>query len=120
MTQQVKLKVKDGYFGCFQLDNDDTLVAPIINLSAAKALIAIPKKKLKAVQAGDSVALSQIVGATNISFNDRILAKIDWIKDLDHSPYLAAACNFYNLADASHNQISCFVKTERATRGQYD
>lgn len=120
MNQRVKLKVEDGFFGCFQLDNDDTLVAPIINLSADKALIAIPKKKLKSLQAGDRVKFLQIIGSANINFDGRIHTKINWIKDLNHSHYLAAACNFYELADTVRDQIVYFVESERTTRGQYN
>lgn len=119
MPQQVKLKVNDGFYGFFQLDNEDTLVAPILNLSTDKALIAIPRKNLKAVQAGDRVEFLQIIGATNINFKDRIPAKIHWIKDVDHVHYLAAAFYFSDLAETTRDQIGYFVNSEKATRGQY-
>ena len=119
MTPQVKLKVNDGFFGCFQLDNTHTRVAPIINLSTDKALIAIPKGKLSGVTAGDHVEFLQIIGAANINFHARITAKIHWIVDLDNTHYLAAAFNFCDLADTTRDQIVYFITSERATRGQY-
>lgn len=120
MTPQVKLQVNDGFFGCFHLGNDHTLVAPIINLSADKALVAVPKEKLNGVNTGDHVEFFQILGAANISFHHRITAKIHWIKNLNNPRYLAAAFDFCDLADTTRDQIVYFVESERATRGQYN
>lgn len=119
MHKNVKLKVQDGFFGCFQLNNQDTLVASIINLCADKVQIIIPKDKMNSLQVGDRVEFLQILGSANLDFHDSIQAKIDWIKDINHSRYLAAGCKFNSMADIVRRQIILFVETERSTRGQY-
>jgi hypothetical protein len=118
MHRHVKLKLNDGFFGCFQLDNQNALVAPILYISAAKMLIVIQKKDLKTIQAGDRIHFTQILGVANIRFKNRIVAKIHWVKDLDHSVYLAAECKFCKPTDEVRDQIGRFVDSERFFRGQ--
>ncbi len=120
MHRNVKLKINDGFFGHFQLGDQDTLVAPIINISADKALIVLHKKNLNAMQVGDHVDFLQIVGTTRIRFKDHISAKIHWIKDVNHSHYLVAGCKFCELTHTVRDQVIHFVDSERSLRGQYN
>lgn len=119
MTPQIKLKLDDGFYGCFKMDSGHPLVVPLISLSADTALFALSKKESGTFKTGDRVRFQQILGAAQIDFKDQILGKIKWIKSLNRAPYLAVACRFLAVTDTVHQQLVRFIETERQTRGQY-
>jgi c-di-GMP-binding flagellar brake protein YcgR len=114
------LKIEDGYFGNFKLPNADTLIAPIVNLSAGGLNMLVPDNAKDRVKKGDILLLQSIAGGANLSFLADIKAEIRWIKDLERPGYVAAGCRLKDLSGAVHDQLAQLVHSERMTRGQYD
>lgn len=115
---RLNLLVEDGYFGNFALKNEK-LIAPIINLSAGGLNIALQQSARDKIKEGDTLALLNISGGTNLKFLININAEIRWIKALNSPGYVSVGCKFLNLAGPVRQQIIQFVDTERMARGQY-
>ncbi len=115
---RLNLLVEDGYFGNFELKNEK-LIAPIINLSAGGLNIALQQPARDKIKEGDTLALLNISGGTNLKFLININAEIRWIKALNSPGYVSVGCKFLNLAGPVRQQIIQFVDTERMARGQY-
>lgn len=118
--RRLDLKIEDGYFGSFQLAGDDSLVAPIVNLSAGGLNMAASEKARETIKEGDILMLKNIVGGTNLSFLNHIKTEIRWIKELTVPGYLSVGCRFDGIEDAVRQQLIKFVDSERVARGQYD
>jgi c-di-GMP-binding flagellar brake protein YcgR len=114
------LKIEEGFFGSFKLSNKDTLVAPIMNLSAGGLNMAVAISAKEKIKEGDQLLLQNILGGTSLSFLSDIKTEIRWIKGLEQPGYIFVGCEFENLPDNVRAQLVKFVDTERMTRGQYD
>jgi c-di-GMP-binding flagellar brake protein YcgR len=117
---RLSLKIEEGFFGSFKLANKDTLVAPIMNLSAGGLNMAVAMGAKDKIKEGDALLLQNIVGGTSVSFLSDIKTEIRWIKSLEQPGYIFVGCEFGALPDNVHAQIVKFVNSERMTRGQYD
>jgi c-di-GMP-binding flagellar brake protein YcgR len=115
---RLNLLVEDGYFGNFELKNEK-LAALIVNLSAGGLNIALPQSARDKLKEGETIALLNISGGTNLKFLNNINAEIRWIKALNTPGYVSVGCKFLNLAGPVRQQIIQFVDTERMARGQY-
>lgn len=119
MIPRVTLQMEDGFFGNFELDNQASLVAPILNLSTGGLNIAIPKKSRNRLKSGDQLKLVCIVGTANLNFTSDIPAEIIAIEKQYRDSYMSADCKFLDLADETREQIIRLVDHERKLRGQY-
>ena len=117
---RLALNIEDGYFGNFRLENNENIVAPIVNLSAGGINMAVPETSRDKVKEGDILLLKTIVGGTSISFLSDIKGEVRWIKNLDLPKYFSVGCRFQNLDEDVRAQLSRFVDSERMARGQYD
>lgn len=117
--RRLSLGVEDGYFGNFQLANDDTIVAPILNLSAGGLNMAASQGDQEKIKDGDILLLKNIAGGANLSFLSHIKSQIRWIKQLK-SGLISIGCRFEGIEDSVRQQIIKFVDAERIARGQYD
>lgn len=118
--RRLDLGIEDGYFGNFQLSGDETIVAPIINLSAGGLNMAASEGDRDKINNGDILLLKNIAGGTNLSFLGHIKAEIRWIKKLNMAGYLSVGCRFVGIDDAVRQQLIQFVDSDRIARGQYD
>jgi c-di-GMP-binding flagellar brake protein YcgR len=116
---RLSLDIEDGYFGNFKLANDDTIVAPILNLSGGGLNMAASQGDLGKIKEGDILMLKNIVGGTNLSFLGQIKSQIRWVKQLKPG-YLSVGCRFEGIEPAVRQQVMKFVDSERVARGQYD
>lgn len=119
MVPHVTLQMEDGFFGNFQLDNQASLVAHILNLSTGGLNIAIPKKARSTLKNGDLLKLVCIIGTANLDFISDIPAEITAIEKQYRDNYISADCKFLDLADETRQQIIRLVDHERKLRGQY-
>jgi c-di-GMP-binding flagellar brake protein YcgR len=117
---RLALRIEDGYFGNFKLDNDERLVSPIVNISAGGLNMAAPEKVTHQLKVGDRLLLASIAGGANFSFIQQISAEIRWINKSETPGYLSVGLEFLDLADAVREQMAKFVSSERMSRGQYD
>jgi len=117
---RLTLRIDDGYFGNFRLANDDTIVAPIVNISAGGLNMAAPKSTEENIKEGDQLLLASIAGGTNFAFLSDVSAEIRWVKQLDTPGYVSVGCRFMDLSDQLREQLTKFVDSERMSRGQYD
>lgn len=119
MVAQVNLQMEDGFFGNFKLDNQASLVAPILTLSTGGFNIAIPKKTHTSLKNGDHLKFVCIIGTANLNFISDIPAEITSIEKQYRKNYMSADCKFLDLADSTRQQIIRLVDHERKMRGQY-
>jgi c-di-GMP-binding flagellar brake protein YcgR len=117
---RLDLGIEDGYFGNFKLTNDDTIVAPILNISASGLKIMVPESAQKKIKAGDRLLLANIAGGANITFLSDVASEVRWMKAQDTPGYVSVGCELKNLPDDLRKQLMAFVDTERMTRGQYN
>jgi c-di-GMP-binding flagellar brake protein YcgR len=117
---RLTLRIEDGYFGNFRLSTHETLVAPIMNISAGGLNMAITNPSQAKLKEGDELMLQHIAGGTSLSFMHEISAEIRWIRTLDHPDYVFVGCKFRGLTEKAREELARFVHTERMTRGQYD
>jgi len=117
---RLALRIEDGYFGNFKLQNNEKLVGPIVNISAGGLNMAAPEKVAHQLKAGDQLLLLSIAGGANFSFIQHISAEIRWINKSETPGYLSVGLEFLDLAEAVRQQIDKFVSSERMSRGQYD
>lgn len=117
---RLALRIEDGYFGNFKLDNDERLVGPIVNISAGGLNMAAPEKVARQLTVGERLLLHSIAGGTNFAFIQQISAEIRWIDKSETPGYLSIGLEFLDLAESVRDQMAKFVSSERATRGQYD
>ncbi|MEJ2155009.1 MAG: PilZ domain-containing protein [Desulfobacteraceae bacterium] len=116
---RLDLRIDDGYFGNFKLANDETIAAPIVNISAGGLNIAAPESTKESIKSGDQILLASIAGGTNFAFLADVVSEVRWVKQLDTPGYLSVGCKFKNLSEELRNQLKAFVEAERKTRGQY-
>ncbi|KJS33234.1 MAG: hypothetical protein VR64_03220 [Desulfatitalea sp. BRH_c12] len=115
---RLSLRVEDGYFGNFRLDDQETLVAPIVNISAGGlCMVADARGKIRQ---GAIFILRNIIGGANFSFVSEISGDIRWIKQLGSPNQVSVGCRFHNMTDSLRLQLTKFVDSERMVRGQYD
>jgi len=117
---RLALRIEDGYFGNFKLQNNEKLVGPIVNISAGGLNMAAPEKVAHQLKAGDQLLLLSIAGGANFSFIQHISAEIRWIDKSETPGYLSVGLQFLDLAEPVREQIAKFVSSERMVRGQYD
>lgn len=116
---RLNLRIDDGYFGNFKLTNDETMVAPIVNISAGGLNMAIPVNAKEIVKEGDQLLMSSIAGGTYLAFLSDVISVVRWVKSLGTPGYVSVGCKFINLTDELREQLSRFVDSERISRGQY-
>ena len=114
------LGIDDGYFGNFKLDNDESLVAPIVNISAGGLNMAAPTQTGSRLKEGDRLVLASIAGGTNFAFMNDIPSEVRWVKQLETPGYISVGCEFTSIPEAVREQLIRFVDSERMTRGQYN
>lgn len=114
------LKIDEGYFGNFKLADGNTIVAPIVNISAGGLNMIAPESAKESIQEGDQLLLAKIAGGASITFIHDVKSEVRWIKPLDTSGSLSVGCQLKELPDELRAQLDRFVDTERMTRGQYD
>lgn len=117
---RLSLGIEDGYFGNFKMAGDAKLVGPIVNISAGGLNLAAPAKFVHEIKVGDHLMLLSIAGGANLAFLQQIPAEIRWIDKSETPGYLAVGLEFMEMADAVREQLSRFVSSERAARGQYN
>lgn len=117
---RLKLRIDDGYFGNFKLASDETIAAPIMNISAGGLNMAAPESAIESIKTGDHVLLTSIAGGTNFAFLSDVTSEVRWVKQLDTPGYVSVGCKFINLSEDLQNQLMAFVDSERKARGQYD
>ncbi len=117
---RLTLGIDDGYFGNFRLGNGESLVAPIVNISAGGLNMAAPLKAGKLLKQGDRLTLASIAGGANFAFLNDIRSEVRWVKSLDTPGYISVGCKFQKLSESVRDQLLKFVDTERKSRGQYD
>lgn len=117
---RLNLNIEDGYFGNFILTTEESIVAPIVNLSAGGLNMAAADADCEKIKEGDRLTLNHIAGGTSLSFLNQIKAEIRWIKKLSRPGYYSVGCRFEGLDDETRQQILSFVASERMSRGQYD
>jgi c-di-GMP-binding flagellar brake protein YcgR len=117
---RLDLRIDEGYFGNFNLANDDTIVAPIVNISAGGLNMIAPESAKENIQEGDQLLLANIAGGTSITFISDVKLEVRWVKPLDTPGYVSVGCALQDLPDELRTQLIQFVDTERMTRGQYD
>jgi c-di-GMP-binding flagellar brake protein YcgR len=117
---RLKLRIDDGYFGNFKLANNETIAAPIMNISAGGLNMAAPESTIESIKTGDQVLLTSIAGGTNFAFLSDVTSEVRWVKQLDTPGYVSVGCKFINLSEDVQNQLTGFVDMERKARGQYD
>lgn len=113
------LRIDDGYFGNFKLANDETIVAPIVNISAGGLNMAAPESTKENIKEGDRILLSSIAGGTRFAFLRDVEAEVRWVKQLDTPGYISVGCKFADLPGDLREQLIRFVDSERMSRGQY-
>jgi c-di-GMP-binding flagellar brake protein YcgR len=116
---RLSLRIDDGYFGNFNLANNETIVAPIINISAGGLNIVAPESTKENIKEGDRLLLTGIAGGTRFDFLSDVEAQVRWVKQLDTPGYVSVGCKLPNLPDDLRKQLIQFVDSERMTRGQY-
>ncbi len=117
---RLKLRIDDGYFGNFKLANNETIAAPIVNISAGGLNLAAPESTRESIKTGDQMLLASIAGGANFSFLGDVVSEVRWVKQLDTPGYVSVGCEFQSLPDDLREQLNAFVESERMTRGQYD
>ena len=117
---RLKLRIDDAYFGNFKLANNETIAAPIMNISAGGLNMAAPESTIESIKTGDQVLLTSIAGGTNFAFLSDVASEVRWVKQLDTPGYVSVGCKFINLSEDLQNQLMGFVDSERKARGQYD
>ncbi len=117
---RLNLRIDDGYFGNFKLANNETIAAPIVNISAGGLNMAAPESTRENIKAGDQLLLTSIAGGANFAFLSDVVSEIRWVKQLDTPGYLSVGCEFKDLPEDLREQLKAFVDSERMTRGQYD
>lgn len=111
--------MEDGFFGNFQLDNQESLIVPILNLSTGGLKIAIPRKKRNKFRNGDLLKLVSVVGTANLNFKSDIASEVIAIQEQFLEGYISADCKFLNPAEEAYEQILRLIDSERKLRGQY-
>ncbi len=117
---RLNLRIDDGYFGNFKLANNETIAAPIMNISAGGLNMAAPESTRESIKTGDQLQLVSIAGGANFSFLSDVVSEVRWVKQLDTPGYVSVGCKFQNLPNELREQLIAFVDSERMTRGQYD
>lgn len=116
---RLSLKVEDGYFAHFKMANNESLPAPILNLSAGGINVLVPQKAAHKIKEGDLLLLQNIAGAISIQFLNDVNADIRWIKKADRPDYVSVGCRFRAFSEEVQRQLNRFVDSERMSRGQY-
>jgi len=117
---RLDLRIDDGYFGNFKLANNETIAAPIVNISAGGLNMAAPESTRESIKTGDQLLLTSIAGGANFSFLSDVASEVRWVKQLDTPGYVSVGCRFQDLPEELSEQLKAFVASERMTRGQYD
>lgn len=117
---RLTLRIDDGYFGNFKLANDETIAAPILNMSAGGLNLAAPESTREHIKEGDKLLLVNITGAISVAFISDVAAQVRWIKQLDTPGYVSVGCEFSDSTEELRVQVTKFVDGERKSRGQYD
>lgn len=116
---RVALTVEDGYFGTFRLADENTLVAPILSLSAGGLMLALAEAKLEQIEVGDRMHLKHLSGTVQLNFLSDIDVTVRWIEDTESPDYKSVGCELLDLSDSLREQVTKFVDIERKSRGQY-
>lgn len=116
---RLDLRIDDGYFGNFKLANNETIVAPIVNISAGGLNMAAPESTKENFKTGDHLMLANIAGGANFAFLSDVESEVRWVRELDTPGYVSVGCKFTNLPDDLRDQLIAFVDSERMSRGQY-
>ena len=117
--RRLTLGIDDGYFGNFKLGNDESMVAPIVNISAGGLNLAAPAQAGNRLKEGDRLILAGIAGGANFAFLNDIPSEVRWVKQLDTPGYISVGCEFTGIPESVRQQLIKFVDSERMTRGQY-
>jgi hypothetical protein len=117
--RRLALNMEDGFFGTFQLAGGETLVAPILSLSAGGLHFALPAAKENLVEDGARMRLKKLIGTVKLSFLGDIDVEICWKEKANTPDYLYVGCKLLDLSDSLREQVIKFVDMERKTRGQY-
>jgi c-di-GMP-binding flagellar brake protein YcgR len=117
--RRLTLAMEDGFFGTFQLADGETLVAPVLSLSAGGLHFALPAAKQDVVAEGARMHLKKLVGTVKLNFLEEIDVEIRWKEKANRSDYLFVGCKLMDLSESVIDQVIKFVDTERKTRGQY-
>jgi c-di-GMP-binding flagellar brake protein YcgR len=117
---RLNLRIDDGYFGNFRLASNETIVAPIVNISAGGLNMAAPESTKESIKKGDRIHLASIAGGANFAFLSDVASEVRWVQQLDTPGYLSVGCKFKDLSEELRHQLKAFVDSERKARGQYD
>jgi c-di-GMP-binding flagellar brake protein YcgR len=117
---RLALGIEDGYFGNFKLANDESLVGPLVNISAGGLNLAAPEKAGHRIKVGDRLVMLSIAGGANFAFLRHIQAEIRWINKSETPGYLSVGLEFMEMAEDVREQLAKFVSSERTARGQYN
>jgi c-di-GMP-binding flagellar brake protein YcgR len=117
---RLHLCIEDGYFGHFKLPSQESLMAPIVNLSAGGINMEVAEAAQDKIKEGDILLLRNIAGGANLEFLRDIKGEIRWIKKLENANFISVGCRFLEVAEDLRRQLTKFVTSERMARGQYD
>lgn len=105
--------------GPIVLKNDKRVNLSIMNLGMGGIHGIVPKNEADDLGAGVIVRLEGITGAVNFHFPRGVEMEIKWIMEADLFDHVGMGCEFLDLPESVGRQISRFIDSERASRGQY-
>jgi c-di-GMP-binding flagellar brake protein YcgR len=118
--RRLTLTMEDGFFGTFQLDDGETLVAPVLSLSAGGLHFALPSAKQDLIKEGTRMHLKKLIGTVKINFLEEVDVEARWKEKANRPDYLFVGCKLIDLSESVIEQVVKFVDAERKTRGQYN
>jgi c-di-GMP-binding flagellar brake protein YcgR len=117
--RRLALTMEDGFFGTFQITDGETLVVPILSLSAGGLHFALPAVKEDLVKEGTRMHLKKLIGTVKLSFLNDISIEARWKEKANTPDYMFVGCKLLDLSESVQKQVIEFVDKERKVRGQY-
>jgi len=117
--RRLALTMEDGFFGTFQLTDKETLVVPILSLSAGGLHFALPAAKNDLIEEGTRMNLKKLIGTVKLNFLSDISIDVRWKEKANTPDYMFVGCKLLDLSESVQEQVIKFVDKERKTRGQY-
>jgi c-di-GMP-binding flagellar brake protein YcgR len=117
--RRLALTMEDGFFGTFQVTDKETLVVPILSLSAGGLHFALPAAKKDLIEKGTRMHLKKLIGTVKLNFLSDISIDVRWKEKANIPDYMFVGCKLLDLSESVQEQVIKFVDKERKTRGQY-
>jgi c-di-GMP-binding flagellar brake protein YcgR len=117
--RRLALTMEDGFFGTFQITDKETLVVPILSLSAGGLHFALPVAKKDLIGEGTRMHLKKLIGTVKLNFFSDISIDVRWKEKANTPDYMFVGCKLLDLSESVREQVIKFVDEERKIRGQY-